>query len=529
MNSRTAYVQVILPLKLRWMPTYAAPMPLAPGQRVCVELSGRRYDAVVWRCLAQADLPPERIQPILAVQEELPAVTQEELRFWEFLSDYYLCTPGEVYRAAYPLLKLRSEHTAADRLARLRERLEKKEAQLAGRHGERVMQRLQAEAETLRSGIAALTPKPAEDGACKPRGQGGVQVLGGPERLDAYKAALREVLDKGRQALLLSPEIAFCDRLEAGLRDEFGPLLRVFHSGKTPATRRQAADTLRSGAPALILGTRSALYLPFRNLALVIVDEEQDPAYKQGEPAPRLNGRDAAIALAGIHGARTLLGTAAPSLETLLNLRLGKYGAVPVPEQPETPPARIIDLSAERRKNGISGSFSHKLSDAIRNAGGPVLLLRGWEKSDVLEEEIATLFPNRDIRVKTLGALKREGADGAVLIAVLQADALISREDFRADERAAQLVGLLRLFAPQVLIQTAVPSRFDGSRGADELLAERKAFGFPPYTRLVEIRRQGGGEVLERHFLPRDGSLAARKRDIYLSLPPDTYPDVDPA
>ena len=150
MTAARTYIQVLLPVKLRWIPTYAAPVPLEPGRRVCVELGRRRYDGVVWRALERPDLPAERIQDIVAVQDELPAVTaEEELRFWEFLSEYYLCTLGEVYKAAYPLLKLRSEQTAADILARLRGRLAKKEQQLAGRHGERVSARLAAERDAL--------------------------------------------------------------------------------------------------------------------------------------------------------------------------------------------------------------------------------------------------------------------------------------------------------------------------------------------------------------------------------------------
>ena len=157
MTAEATYVQVLLPLKLQWIPTYSTPTQLEPGRRVLVALGHRTYDGVVWRCQDQPDLPPERIQGILAVQDGLPDVMAEELRFWEFLSDYYLCTPGEVYKAAYPLLKLRSERTAADILGRLHTRLEKKEQQLAGRHSERVAARLAAERDRLLTQIAACT------------------------------------------------------------------------------------------------------------------------------------------------------------------------------------------------------------------------------------------------------------------------------------------------------------------------------------------------------------------------------------
>lgn len=529
MTAAPTYVQVLLPVKLRWIPTYAAPAALEPGQRVCVELGRRRYDGVVWRVIDRPDLPPERIQPIISVRQDLPAVTAEEIRFWAFLAEYYLCTLGEVYKAAYPLLKIRSEHTAADNLARLHARLEKKEQELAGKHQERVRLRLEAERDALLAQIAALpAPSQLEDRAT--RDPEPPQVCLGARRREAYLPAVREALDGGGQVLVLSPEIAFCDGLEAFLRHSLGTDLHVFHSGMTPVRRRQTAELLRSGAPAVILGTRSALFLPFRNLSLVIIDEEQDPSYKQTEPAPRYNGRDAAVALAGIHGARVLLGAAVPSLETLLNVRTGKYTcaeALP-PGVPATALAEVIDIPAERRKNGMVGTFSRKLIARIAQTEGPVVLLRGWEKPESLQEEIASLFPDRDIRVKTLSALKREGADGAALLAVLQADALISREDFRADERALQILGTLGQFAPQVVLQTAVPARFGGIRTLEDLLAERQQFGFPPYTRLVEYRRQGSGEVLERHFLPRDRQLAARKAALAASPPAGAYPDVDP-
>jgi primosomal protein N' (replication factor Y) len=554
MTAARTYIQVLLPVKLRWIPTYGSPVPLEPGRRVCVALGKRRYDGVVWRCLERPDLPPERIQDILAMQDDLPAVTAEELRFWEFLSEYYLCTPGEVYKAAYPLLKLRSERTAADILARLRERLAKKEQQLAGRHGERVTARLAAERDALLAEIAGYE----DSGTLRSEATQGAReippviskplVLTAPERRDAFLPALRETLSAGRQALVLTPEIAFCNHLEALLAPEFDQHLLVFHSGRTPVQRRTIAERLRSGAPAVILGTRSALFLPYRTLGLVIVDEEQDPAYKQTEPAPRYHGRDTAIALAGIHRARVLLGAAVPSLETLLNVRLGKYALADSSDRWATPPdplrrvaptprhsttpigesPEVIDLAAERRKNGLVGTFSRKLIEAVRQAEGPVLLLRGWEKPEPLQEEIDALFPGRDICVRTLNALKREGASGAALIAVLQADALVSRDDFRADERAAQIMGTLCQFAPHVIVQTAVPARFNGSRSTDDLLEERRSFGFPPYTRLVEIRRQGSGEVLDRLFLPRDRSLASRKAALAASLAPGTYPDVDP-
>ena len=258
----------------------------------------------------------------------------------------------------------------------------------------------------------------------------------------------------------------------------------------------------------------------------MIIDEEQDPFYKQSEPAPRYNGRDCAIYLAALHSARVLLGTACPSLETLLNLHSGKYLPAGIAENSAGEPPAVIDIAAERRKNGMKGPLSRKLIEAILRTGSPALLIRGWEKQEELEECIGANLPDSEVKICTMAELKRNGSGGAALIAVLQADALLSKDDFRSDERALQLTAMLKGFAPRVIIQTEVPQRF--STSPDSLLAERKQFGFPPYTRIIDIRRYGSGAIVERLFLKRDQTLASRKAAIFASLPDDCYADVDP-
>ncbi|MBR5724693.1 MAG: hypothetical protein IKX62_04890, partial [Bacteroidales bacterium] len=209
MNPDRTYIQVLLPVKLRWVPTYRAPEPLERGRRVCVELGGRRYDGVVWCSAVQPDLPEERIQDIVCVQDELPAVTAEELRFWEFLASYYLCTLGEVYKAAYPLLKQRSEQTAADILSRLQDRLRKREEALARPHSERVTARLNAERDALLAELALWQRRQDAPGRKTPPGK--PLVLTAPDRREAYLPAINEILDAGRQALRDAPRNVFIE------------------------------------------------------------------------------------------------------------------------------------------------------------------------------------------------------------------------------------------------------------------------------------------------------------------------------
>ena len=519
------YFQVLLPLRLKWIPYYSSDIPLHEGQAVSVIFSRRRYTGIVWR----TDVVPtvDRVKRIAGIEDGLAPLSPEEMKLWEFVADYYLCSLGEVFSAALPSLRLQSEQAAEANLERLRARLASVEAKLQGRHGEKVRLRLEASRDELLAQIrrseASRSFSPSSLVAIAPQKP---VLLRGYSRTSIYIKHIREALERGGQVLLLTPEKAFCDRLEESLRSEFGDALAVVSSDKTPVQRRKAADRLRSGGPALILGTRSAVFLPYNGLALVIIDEEQDSFYKQSEPAPRYSGRDTAIYLAGLHSAQVILGSACPSLESILNCSTGKYTLRETHTEPSGN-AEIVDINAERRKNGMRGVFSRRLLDAAAACGGPLRLIRGWEKPEELSD-LQAVFPGIEVSVSTLAELKRDGAPGCGLLAVLQADALLAKDDFRSDERALQMMAMLREFAPRLIIQSAVPQRFSASHSAESLLGERKQFGFPPYTRLVEVRRQGSGDVLSREFLRRDSSLASRKAALLASLPDDCFADVDP-
>lgn len=524
------YVHVLLPLKLRWIPTYSTDLPLLRGEAVKVMFSGRKYTGIVWEEDAPAPEGVKRVLKVLDRDEAVPALDAKEMELWTFVSEYYLCTLGEVFSMALPGMRLRSEQNASAAIERLRTRLAGIEEQLSGRHCERVRLRLEAKRKEVLAKIAELSPAPAEPAvsacAAPAAAESRPQLLTGTVRLPFYIDAMRREIQAGRQVLLLTPEVAFCNRLEKTLSDEFGPQLAIVHSGRSASARQRTSVRLRGGQAIVVLGTRSSIFLPFSNLGLVIIDEEQDPFYKQSEPAPRYNGRDSAIYLAALHSARVLLGTACPSLETLLNLHSGKYLPAGIAENSAGEPTAVIDIAVERRKNGMKGPLSRKLIEAILRTGSPALLIRGWEKQEELEECIGANLPDSEVKICTMAELKRNGSGGAALIAVLQADALLSKDDFRSDERALQLTAMLKGFAPRVIIQTEVPQRFYTS--LDGLLAERKQFGFPPYTRIIDIRRYGSGAIVERLFLKRDQTIASRKAAIFASLPDDCYADVDP-
>ena len=540
-----SHVQVLLPLKLGWIPLYRSSRPLERGRIVEVAFSGRRYSGVVWKTGCTPDIPEKRIVDIVRTREDLPIIGEQELRLWEFISSYYLCTPGEVFKAAYPSLRIQGENACAARAARLRDKVSKLEAQLQGKHCERVEQRLRKELEGVRAELSGIKGRPSSPPAEKasagesltreipaaeiPAGKAPAPkplLVKGSGRLARYRELIAEALGRDMQVLVLAPEISFCERTADSLEESFGHCLYRVNADRSPSQRQRVSQLLRSGAKAVVVGTRSAVFLPFPRLGLVIIDEEQDSSYKQDEPAPRYNARDTGIYLASLHGAAAVLGSAFPSLESELNCRSGKYLVERTGHSPAA--AAYIDIIAERRKNGMQGSVSRKLAEEIRSAGCKALLIRGWEDKAALDAQVRGLFPGQDVIVCSLPELKREGPRGAGLIAVLQIEAFCQGDDFRGDEKAMQLAAMLGSLAPKVIIQTSTISRFVPGRSADALLEERREFSYPPYTRLVELRRYGDRSVQQRFFLPKDAAQTERKLEIAASVPEDCYADVDP-
>lgn len=486
------FIQVILPLRLEWEPFYYQEIELSEsagdasglfpvtstgsvterdkeqvrvGDRVRVNFAGKEYVGVV--SMADAGKQAEemgivdKVKPILGMAEGLEPVTKEEIELWRQIAEYYLCTVGEVYRAAYPAQKVEKEVVQArqealkvereeknrtkiaDKIKRLEERAEKKAELAAKARKSESRERYLAEKEMLEGEIGLLVRELTSmvGELCRTTGSvtgygdsvtyhqdeepiGGsiIETSEGTEKEISLSAAqdeayskIKEIFAKGKPALLhgvtgsgkteiylklaqetlamgknvlyLVPEIALSRQLEDRISETF-PELLVFHSGETMSRKREVATVLRhAGEPAegkgyVVLGTRSAIFLPHKNLGLVIVDEEHDTSYKQDSPAPRYNGRETAIMMAKIFGANVILGSATPSLESLYNCSVGRYGLVTLNKRfydAADSDIEIIDTIAERRKNGMIGNFSRKLIEHIGKCLGEhrqVLILR---------------------------------------------------------------------------------------------------------------------------------------------------------
>ena len=191
-------------------------------------------------------------------------------------------------------------------------------------------------------------------------------------KTEVYIHLIEETIRQGKQVLYLLPEIALTTQITERLQRVFGARLGIYHSKFPDAERVEIwRKQLGENGYDIILGVRSSVFLPFRNLGLVIVDEEHENTYKQQDPAPRYHARSAAIVLAAMYGAKTLLGTATPSIESWQNAGEGKYGFVQLKErykEIQLPEIIPVDIKELQRKRRMAGPFSPRLLEEMRRA-----------------------------------------------------------------------------------------------------------------------------------------------------------------
>ena len=654
--ANSSYIQVILPLKLEWEPFYRVDdREVAVGDRIRVVFAGKEYIGVVSAVDAHPEIDPKKILPVVAVEREMEKVFAQEIQLWRRVAEYYLCTVGEVYKAAYPSTKINLEEARAAALAKARER---RERLLAGMKAkvEKIRERLQKKQELLdKSRPGTKAHQSHQDGLEKilielERAQEAVEAhekalhsettedhlpwsedsvslsdlqndafkqvqagfgegkpvllhgVTGSGKTQIYIKLAHQALSRGLGVLYLVPEIALSRQLQDRLYEHFGEDLMVFHSGESAVSRRNTAEKIRNASSGyIVLGTRSSLFLPHHDLGLIIVDEEHDSSYKQDSPAPRYNGRDAALMLSVIHKCNIILGSATPSFEELYNCQYGRHHLVRLNERyhgAQDSEIQIIDTKAERRKRGMEGSFSRKLIEAIRDVlgqGQQVMLLRSrraWAPAmqcencgDIvkcphcnvsltlhknasgehmachycgykavysgtcakcsgqlkglgagtqkIEEEAARLFPSAriarldsdtysdkkqesqiikdfaagkiDILIGTQMLAKGFDFSNLSLVAVIAADTLLGMQDFRADEKALQLLEqfrgrcgrrelkgtfVIQTSQPEHPVYTKLHASGGGKETADhtnDMLQERHEFNFPPFSRIIEI------------------------------------------
>jgi len=426
-----------------------------------------------------------------------------------------------------------------------------------------------------------------------------LNAVTGSGKTEIYIKLLQECIEKNQQALFLVPEIGLTTQLVQRLTAYFGNKIAVYNSKYSENERVEVYQHVLNNTEnaQIVVGSRSSIFLPFKNLQLIIVDEEHEASYKQVDPAPRFHSRDAAIVLAKMFNAKVLLGSATPSLESYYNSYQQKYGYVELNQRftnVQLPEIVLVDLKEARKKKEVNGIFSVKLIDAITEAfynGEQVLLFqnrRGFSPvlecltcanvphctscdvsltyykrqnylkchycgytmamptkchschstelttkglgTEQIEDALRSIFPNKriarmdqdttrgkfaferlidgfknreiDVMVGTQMLAKGLDFDNVSLVGIMNADSMLTFPDFRAYERAYQLMTQVAGRAGRknkqgkVLIQTYNPyhntiqqvTQNDYKGMFKEQMYERLNFKYPPFYRLIRLQ-----------------------------------------
>ena len=722
------FIDVIIPLPINQTFTYrvreAEAAFLRPGMRVVVPFGRNKLRTALVYGVSAQEVPDYQTKEIDQILDERPIVTPMQLSFWQWMARYYMCTLGEVMKAALPGAMLLESETfiaslnpdpdswenlsdaeflimealsaqprlsidevrsilsrssvmgvvyalIARGLIEVQEQLDDKYKPLMRRfvrlnpdilgdsslklileglsrapkqrelilyllskpHTEEIQQTqllkaTQATSSTLNALIEkqwVLAQEHAVDRLLPHEGptevlselspaqkqafnqvntyfdQGNVCLLHGitsSGKTRVYMHLMKRFIAGGKQVLFILPEIALTTQLIMRLQRFYGSQVGVYHSRQTAAERVELFQKVKEGDPSvqIVVGARSAVFLPFKDLGLVVLDESHEPSLKQHSPAPRYHGRDAAIMLAHLNGAKVLLGSATPSLETYYNAQQKKFGLVSLNERfggATLPTIELVDLAEQYRKKLMRQHFSAPLITAIEETlsrgeqvvlfqnrrgfsamiecltcghipqcpdcdvsltyhshqevlrchycghqqgvpqncmacGGPKLDRIGLGTQQI-ELSIQSLFPearlarmdqdttqgkyaftqliNRmnqgeiDILVGTQMLAKGLDFDRVSLVGILNADQLMNFPDFRAQERAYQLMSQVsgragrRGIQGRVIIQTYTPGHQllqqvvagDYKSMYDQQNQQREQFQYPPFCKLIRV------------------------------------------
>ncbi|SIQ43788.1 replication restart DNA helicase PriA [Chryseobacterium sp. RU37D] len=761
------YAQIVLPLNLKGSFTYKVPEELQseiqPGMRVLVPFGGKKiYTGIVFELHGNA---PENfiVKEVISILDDKPILPKEQIKFWNWLSDYYLCSLGEIYRFAFPSsLKLESEtylklkpnitvdfenldvnemyliqalevrqlinltdieafipkkdiiktinslidlqyieidekiaekykakevayvkindevlknKNFTEILLTLKRSQKQKELFLvilekktenpdlhikkselfedgyfAGSHFKALAEKNLVEEyymqkdriESYEGEIEEIeklseSQKIAKSGVDEAFAEGKNVLLHGVTssgKTHIYLEKIEESIQEGKNVLLLLPEISLTKQITQRLEKKYGSQLGFYHQKLTDFERVEVWKRVRQNDIKVLIGTRNALFLPFQNLGLIVVDEEHDSAYRPREVLPYFNAKDAALVFGNFYEAKVILGSATPSVESYYNARKaklkyvfieGRFGNVRLPEY------ELVNLKEAQDSKKASGNFSLRLIDEVKKTleeKNQIIVLhnrRGYanvvecetcgyvnycSNCDVvmtyhkssnemkchycgqraskpkicpkchsenlnergvgveqIYEEISKLFPENEVDRMDVDSMRKKFAyeklyekieeretdiivgtqmiskgldfDHIELVAIPKADSLLYVQDFRAEERAYQLITQVSGRAGRVsgkgkiLIQTFNPEHSvfqlikmnNPAKIYKYILTERQKFHYPPFTKLIMIelkhRREDKASrasqflgSIFRKYLPEDCVLGPEKAQI---------------
>ena len=450
MNS---FADIILPLAVRGRFTYMIPDNLAGkvinGALVTVPFGGRSLYTGVVTSVHDKSPDVKNIKSVISVAENTTLINESQLKLWQWISEYYLCSEGEVMKAALPgeislnNFKPRLETVvmlcrkfSEDELNEILDKLNRatrqqdvlssylrlsgyargkevfhvsKSVLLSESHSSAGILEALIDKGILKTGAQTVSRITDADNFREPVKQLSEAQIDAFESIksqfhekdivllhgvtssgktEIYIHLIEEQLKKGKQVLYMLPEIALTTQIILRLKRHFGAATGVYHSRfsdpeKAEIWQKVADNDTRKGYR-LILGVRSSLFLPFSDLGLIIVDEEHDGSYKQHDPSPRYHARDSAIMLAAMHNAKTILGSASPSIESYSNAVNGKYGLTELKERfgfIKLPSIILANTREAYRKKLMVSHFTPELLQAMDEA--------------LSKEEQIILFQNR--------------------------------------------------------------------------------------------------------------------------------------
>ena len=397
-------------------------------------------------CVEVTDKKPnigvKNIKCIYSVLDDMPMLLPQQLKLWQWMADYYMCTLGDIYKAALPaglkaedgyrpktetyvgLTEKFRDEMALNIALDMVSRYEKQQKALTGylelshwaeMSGTAIPDDIKEITQTelcnvthcttptvkslVKRGILEIYQKEVgrlnTDGEFTPQNakllneaqqeaynqvlmqftKKNVVLLHGVTssgKTEIYIHLILKALQDHKQVLFLLPEIALTVQIMERLQRVFGSRLGIYHSKYSDAERVEIWKKQVSACPYdIIIGARSAALLPFKNLGLVIIDEEHETSYKQQDPAPRYHARSAAIMLASMYGAKTLLGSATPCMETYTNAKNGKFGYVRLDKRYKDialPKIEVVDVKDMARRKMMKGPFSPRLLEAIQES-----------------------------------------------------------------------------------------------------------------------------------------------------------------
>lgn len=349
--SRPRQVEVLLPKPFDHGFDYTVPdnMPVAAGDYVRVPFGRQTLVGVVWGEGTQ-DVPASKIKPISELLSHLPPMDAAMRKTIDWTSRYTLAPRGMVLKMALPVAEALEQPTKRQRVT------------VAGT----------ADLQPIAPQLSPAQTEAAAELAARLDAGFSVSVLDGVTgsgKTEVYFDTIAKALAAGGQCMVLLPEIALSVQWVERCEKRFGVTPHIWHSGLTPAKRRDTWRAVVDGSARLVVGARSALFLPYRNLKLIVVDEEHEQSYKQ-EDGVLYQARDMAVARAHLQQLPVVLVSATPSMETVYNLRQGRYHTVKLPERHggvQLPTVEMVDMRVETLERGTW------ISPALRNAIGDTL------------------------------------------------------------------------------------------------------------------------------------------------------------